>query len=86
MIVGDVTSIKNPRSWDVVINGHVGEWIEDRFKALGDRRLGFDFDEPICRANTDCVKWDVTGEGAWKEDSRLPLWVADMDFRVASRF
>ena len=35
------------------------------------------FDEIIPRRNTASVKWDLFEEDA------LPLWVADMDFRVA---
>ena len=37
----------------------------------------YDFDEIIPRRGTASVKWDLYEEGA------LPLWVADMDFRVA---
>lgn len=42
--------------------------------------MRFDFDEPINRNNTDCVKYDgmklfFNAEGA------LPMWVADMDFK-----
>ena len=33
-----------------------------------------DFDTPIDRTGTACVKWDLHGSGV------LPLWVADMDF------
>ena len=39
--------------------------------------MRYDFDEPVRRRGTDCVKWDVCAEGV------LPLWVADMDFRAA---
>ncbi len=60
-----------------------------------------DFDQPVNRRHTNCVKWDAElpisaaeaaaaaaaweqagGKGDWKEDV-LPMWVADMDFRVA---
>lgn len=36
------------------------------------------FSEKIVRRGTDCYKWDEYGN-----DDTLPLWVADMDFRVA---
>lgn len=37
-----------------------------------------DFDQPICRRGSGCVKWD-------EQDAKeaIPMWVADMDFRVA---
>lgn len=44
----------------------------------------FDFDTPARRAGSGCVKWDETPPAplpAGKE--LLPMWVADMDFRVA---
>lgn len=73
-IRGNVTSIKNPRSWDVTIDGTVGEWIEDANKSLGYRQ--WNLSEPINRRGTDCVKWD-------EDPTVQPLWVADMDFPVA---
>lgn len=36
----------------------------------------YDFQSVIDRHNTDCVKWDMF-------DDDLPMWVADMDFKVA---
>jgi len=36
------------------------------------------FDEPVNRRGTNCVKWDEK-----PEEDVIPLWVADMDFRVA---
>ena len=38
----------------------------------------YDFDETIVRRGTNCVKWDETAY-----DDIIPMWVADMDFRVA---
>ena len=38
----------------------------------------YNFDEPNCRRGTNCVKWDER-----PEEGVIPLWVADMDFRVA---
>ncbi|EFA43236.1 aminotransferase, class I/II [Hallella bergensis DSM 17361] len=37
----------------------------------------YNFDNPICRRHTGSYKWDAVPEDT------LPLWVADMDFRVA---
>ena len=37
-----------------------------------------DFDELVERRGTNCVKWDES-----PSDEIIPLWVADMDFRVA---
>ena len=49
--------------------------------------MKYDFDELIERRGTNCVKWDE--EGPCQTDDRcsskemIPLWVADMDFKVA---
>ena len=40
--------------------------------------MEYDFDTIVRRRGTDCEKWDLPAE-----DSVLPLWVADMDFRAA---
>ncbi len=37
----------------------------------------YDFDKVVDRRNTDSIKWDF-------EDGMLPMWVADMDFEVAT--
>ena len=40
--------------------------------------MKYDFDEFVERRGTNCVKWDeISTEGV------IPLWVADMDFKVA---
>uniref|UniRef100_I5AW42 cysteine-S-conjugate beta-lyase n=1 Tax=Eubacterium cellulosolvens (strain ATCC 43171 / JCM 9499 / 6) TaxID=633697 RepID=I5AW42_EUBC6 len=41
----------------------------------------YDFDVINDRRNTDCLKWDFGLEQKGREDL-LPLWVADMDFRL----
>lgn len=38
----------------------------------------YDFDQMVDRRGSNCVKWDEMPEGV------LPLWVADMDFAVAT--
>ena len=38
--------------------------------------MKYDFDSIINRKNTNCLKWDLF-------DTKLPMWVADMDFKVA---
>lgn len=38
--------------------------------------MPYDFDTPIQRRGTNCVKWAV-------EDHELPMWVGDMDFQTA---
>ncbi|MDE7118766.1 MAG: cystathionine beta-lyase, partial [Bacteroidaceae bacterium] len=38
----------------------------------------YDFDKPIDRRNTNCVKWDE-----FTDPNVIPLWVADMDFETA---
>ena len=38
----------------------------------------FDFDTPVNRRGTNCVKWDKC-----LNSEELPLWVADMDFRTS---
>ena len=40
-----------------------------------------DFDEPIDRSNTNSIKHDFATEYG-KPEGLIPLWVADMDFRV----
>lgn len=41
----------------------------------------YNFDEVIDRSSTNCAKWDGHIEQG-KADDLLPLWVADMDFKV----
>ena len=48
----------------------------------GDRMMKYDFDQIINRRGTSCLKYDFAVERGKREDV-LPLWVADMDFRVA---
>ena len=43
--------------------------------------MKFDFDQPVNRENTNSVKHDLRGRLFGKEDV-IPMWVADMDFRV----
>ena len=40
--------------------------------------MNYNFDIPILRRGTDCLKWDEA-----ESDDILPLWVADMDFETA---
>lgn len=40
--------------------------------------MKYNFDERINRRGSGCYKWDVP-----QEEGVLPMWVADMDFRVA---
>lgn len=42
----------------------------------------YDFDTPVDRKNTDCSKWDNMSSMFTQKDL-LPLWIADMDFKVA---
>jgi cysteine-S-conjugate beta-lyase len=43
----------------------------------------FDFDTPVDRRGTNCVKWDMM-EALYgvRADDGLAMWVADMDFRA----
>lgn len=43
--------------------------------------MKYKFDKVIDRSNTSCAKWDATEE-LFGEKDLLPLWVADMDFKV----
>ncbi|MCF8335723.1 MAG: PatB family C-S lyase [Bacteroidales bacterium] len=43
--------------------------------------MSYNFDEIIPRANTNSVKYDLR-EKLFGRDDVLPMWVADMDFRV----
>ena len=40
--------------------------------------MKYDFDKQIERRGTNCVKWDES-----TDPEMIPMWVADMDFRVA---
>lgn len=40
--------------------------------------MKYDFDELVERRGTNCVKWDESAD-----PDMIPMWVADMDFRVA---
>ena len=42
-----------------------------------------DFDAVIDRKNTNSLKYDFAAERG-KPENILPLWVADMDFRISS--
>ena len=48
---------------------------------MSERNL--DFDAPVERKGTDCLKYDFAVERGMPADI-LPLWVADMDFRISS--
>lgn len=45
----------------------------------------YDFDTPLVRRGSGCVKWDQqpTELESGNADDILPFWVADMDFRTA---
>ncbi|MBR4756051.1 MAG: pyridoxal phosphate-dependent aminotransferase [Bacteroidales bacterium] len=43
----------------------------------------YNFDEMTCRRGTNCVKWDAESPAGPIDDNVIPLWVADMDFKVA---
>ena len=41
----------------------------------------YDFDKPVSRRGSHCVKHDALNE-FYGRDDLLPLWVADMDFET----
>lgn len=43
--------------------------------------MKYNFDERVSRHDTNCYKWDIDSP----DDDIIPLWVADMDFRVAPK-
>ena len=43
--------------------------------------MKFDFDKVVDRHGTKCLKYDFAKERG-RSDDMLPLWVADMDFRL----
>ena len=43
----------------------------------------YDFDEMTVRRGTNCVKWDAESPAGPVDGDVIPLWVADMDFKVA---
>ena len=40
--------------------------------------MKYNFDESVERRGSNCVKWDESAD-----PDIIPMWVADMDFRVA---
>ena len=44
--------------------------------------MKYNFDQPINRRGTSCVKWDVA-DRAFQGNDLLPMWIADMDFATA---
>ena len=44
--------------------------------------MKYDFDQIIDRKGTGCIKYDSASEFG-KPEGLIPLWIADMDFRVA---
>lgn len=42
----------------------------------------YNFDEPVDRKNTDCIKYDSLSKFFNTTDA-IPMWVADMDFKTA---
>jgi cystathionine beta-lyase len=43
--------------------------------------MKWNFDEPVSREKTDCIKYDLREEIFGKKDV-IPMWVADMDFKT----
>ncbi len=43
--------------------------------------MNYDFDDPVVRRGTSCVKHDMLKE-VFGTDDLLPMWVADMDFKT----
>ena len=43
--------------------------------------MKYDFDKPVDRKNTCCVKYDAL-EAVYGRADLLPMWVADMDFET----
>jgi cystathionine beta-lyase len=43
----------------------------------------YDFDAMTVRRGTNCVKWDADSPAGPIGEDVIPLWVADMDFKVA---
>ena len=41
----------------------------------------YNFDDPVNRQGTNCVKYDLRSE-VFGNDKLIPMWVADMDFRT----
>ena len=58
------------------------QYKKDRKKQHRSRKWEkYNFDEVIDRHGTDCLKYDF-GMKRKGRDDLLPLWVADMDFRL----
>ena len=42
----------------------------------------YNFDELTHRRGTNCVKWDAESPVGPIDEDVIPMWVADMDFKV----
>jgi cystathionine beta-lyase len=43
--------------------------------------MRYDFDTPVDRRNTSCLKWDYL-DSMFGRDDLISMWIADMDFRL----
>ena len=43
--------------------------------------MTYNFDEPVDRQGTNCVKYDLRNE-SFGNPGVIPMWVADMDFKT----
>ncbi len=45
--------------------------------------MKYDFNEKINRLGSNCIKWDAVKQ-VYEDNEVIPLWIADMDFKVAN--
>jgi hypothetical protein len=64
----------------VLPSANIDERAADRFQRK-ETVLRYDFDTPVDRRGTDCLKWDYLEAFYGREDIE-PFWVADMDFKA----
>ena len=83
-IRGHIENIKNPTSGHIIADSIGSITIDENVREPNNcvieisKEMKYDFDELVERRGTNCVKWDES-----PSEDVIPLWVADMDFRVA---
>lgn len=80
MVFGDVFRVR-----DRLRKGkHPAGEKRNGWEEQGMAEKNINFDEPVDRKNTDCLKFDFAVKRGRPADV-LPLWVADMDFKTSDR-
>jgi len=66
---------------NLILRLYAGTVFQTEYCYEGAKKVRYDFDKVIERRNTQSTKWDSV-KALFGSDDVLPLWVADMDFRI----